>query len=422
VSDLLMSFIGDDFTGSTDAMESLARAGVRTVLFTAPPTPAQLARFDGLRAFGVASTTRSMPPDEMDRTLRPILASLKQAGASIVHYKVCSTFDSSPTIGSIGRVIEVGLDVFDIKFVPILAAAPALGRYCVFGNLFARSGPGSEPFRLDRHPSMSHHPVTPMDEADLRAHLAKQTRLPIALMDLLDLESQHPDQRFARLAGSEQCAILIDLLYERQLATAGKLIATHANRQQPLFVVGSSGMESALCAHWLATEQIRGSHWFEPVGPAGPIVAVCGSCSPVTAAQVRQSIARGFVEIADLANAAASAVDAIGQGRSVVIHSQRVARENVKSVGPALGGILREVLSATPVRRVLIAGGDTSGQIARVLGIESMEMIAELTRGSPLCLVTAPGSPADGLQMTFKGGQIGREDFFRQVEQGIPDA
>src|SRR5688572_28450760 len=101
MSDLLLSFYGDDFTGSTDAMESLALAGVRTVLFTKPPGREQLAQYDGLRAFGVAGMTRSMPPDEMERTLRPAFAAMRECGAPIVHYKVCSTFDSSPTIGSI---------------------------------------------------------------------------------------------------------------------------------------------------------------------------------------------------------------------------------------------------------------------------------------------------------------------------------
>ena len=93
MSDLLLSFYGDDFTGSTDAMESLARGGVRTVLFTTPPTPAQLARYDGLRAFGVAGMTRSMSPEAMEQTLRPAFEVIRQCKPPIVHYKVCSTFD-----------------------------------------------------------------------------------------------------------------------------------------------------------------------------------------------------------------------------------------------------------------------------------------------------------------------------------------
>ena len=38
-NELLLTFYGDDFTGSTDAMESRARAGVRTILFLEPPAP-----------------------------------------------------------------------------------------------------------------------------------------------------------------------------------------------------------------------------------------------------------------------------------------------------------------------------------------------------------------------------------------------
>src|SRR5581483_6069178 len=103
----------------------------------------------------------------------------------IIHYKTCSTFDSSPQVGSIGRVIDVGMQLLGSTCVPLLVAAPAIGRYCVFGNLFARCGADSDPIRLDRHPSMSRHPITPMDEADLRLHLAKQTKKNIGLLDIL---------------------------------------------------------------------------------------------------------------------------------------------------------------------------------------------------------------------------------------------
>jgi uncharacterized protein YgbK (DUF1537 family) len=76
------------------------------------------------------------------------------------------------------------------------------------------------------------------------------------------------------------------------------------------------------------------------------------------------------------------------------------------------------VLAATKTRRLLVAGGDTSGEVARALGIESLEMIGELTRGAPLCRATAPNSPADGIEVTFKGGQIGPVDFFGRVRDG----
>jgi uncharacterized protein YgbK (DUF1537 family) len=208
MSALKLSFYGDDFTGSTDALESLALAGLRTMLFTSVPTPVQLAEHRDLDAFGVAGMTRAMGPQEMERELRPALVALRELGAPNVHYKVCSTFDSSPTVGSIGRVIDIAWEIFEPRFVPMLVGAPALGRYCIFGNLFARCGTESEPYRLDRHPSMSRHPVTPMNEADLRVHLCKQTSKSIGLFDIVQLTSGDADERFEGLhtVGPQDCA------------------------------------------------------------------------------------------------------------------------------------------------------------------------------------------------------------------------
>ena len=80
--------------------------------------------------------------------------------------------------------------------------------------------------------------------------------------------------------------------------------------------------------------------------------------------------------------------------------------------------MLREILDATRTPRVIVAGGDTSGAVARELSIESLEMVGQLTRGSPLCRATAPGSSADGIEFTFKGGQIGPVNFFEMVRTG----
>jgi uncharacterized protein YgbK (DUF1537 family) len=454
---LLLSFYGDDFTGSTDALESLARRGLHTVLFTDPPTPQQLARHPRLQAFGVAGLTRSLPPDAMERVLRPAFKSLRESGAPIVHYKVCSTFDSSPHVGSIGRVIDVGMDIFHSKIVPLLVAAPSLGRHCVFGNLFARYGGEGETVRLDRHPSMSRHPTTPMDEADLRLHLAKQTSKPISLLNILQVagSAEAAEREFDRLASSGPQVMLIDGLHESDLLNAGHLIARQAEREEPLLVVGSSGVESALTAHWQRSHRIGDFAGFAPVGPAGPIVVVSGSCSPVTAGQIEWALSNGFEEVAldtpalvdasqseQLITAATSkATDAVRCGRSVIIHAGRgpgderigqtlaalrrlgesdssVRGRTSEVIGGAQGAILRRVLETVTIRRVLIAGGDTSSQIARALGIDSVEMIGELTRGSPLCRASAPGSPADGIEITFKGGQIGRREFFGTVLSG----
>jgi uncharacterized protein YgbK (DUF1537 family) len=103
---ILLSYFGDDFTGSTDVLEALTASGVETVLFTEPPSEEDLARFPRVRAFGVAGNSRTMSPEQMDAVLPGVFESLHARGPAIVHYKVCSTFDSSPAIGNIGRAIK----------------------------------------------------------------------------------------------------------------------------------------------------------------------------------------------------------------------------------------------------------------------------------------------------------------------------
>jgi uncharacterized protein YgbK (DUF1537 family) len=185
-NELLIGYYGDDFTGSTDAMEALTLNGVKTVLFLRPPSPEMLAKFPDLRGIGVAGVSRSLSPEEMVHELAPVFEALKQSGAPVIHYKTCSTFDSSLEVGSIGKAIDIARGIFDgQRYVPLLVGAPSLKRYTVFGNHFATVGGAA--YRLDRHPVMSKHPITPMHEADLAVHLSKQTDEKIGLINILEL-------------------------------------------------------------------------------------------------------------------------------------------------------------------------------------------------------------------------------------------
>jgi 3-oxoisoapionate kinase len=448
-SRLLIGFVGDDFTGSTDALESLTLAGMKTVLFTRPPTRESLASQPGARAFGVATTARSMSPDDMEQTLRPTFEAIARLRPRIVHYKVCSTFDSSPRVGSIGRAIDVGADVFKSTDVPVVAGAPSLGRYCAFGNLFARFGQGGEIFRLDRHPSMSRHPVTPMDESDIARHLARQTNKPIGLVDVTHVTRSPADARRAYQAVLANGArvVLIDLTDDSQLAAVGSLVAGESSDTR--FVAGSSGVGSALTAYWRANGTIPSELPAIPKSGAAassPVVVLSGSCSPVTSRQIEWALSDGFDDVAvdtpalvgdasaerAIADAVTKAVDAVSRGRHAVVHAalgpddprvtttRAVCADADARIGVRLGRALRSILDRTGVRRVVIAGGDTSGAVARELGIESLTMVASLVRGAPLCRASAPGSPADGIEMSFKGGQVGPPEFFGSVVRGAP--
>lgn len=457
----LLAYYGDDFTGSTDALEFLSRAGVKTVLFIKPPTKEQLARYEGVQAIGVAGMTRAMSPSEMDQELFPVFAALKALGAPHVHYKVCSTFDSSPNIGSIGRAADIGGQVFNAPFIPLLVAAPALGRYCLFGNLFARMGAGSsgEIYRIDRHPSMSRHPVTPMMEGDLRLHLAKQTAQSIGLVDVLTyrLTGEQAHKKLKEFINNACRIILFDALDEDQLLPIGQLLDKYAHKNKPLFSIGSSGIEMALGKYWRKQGlTISENHW-QLVGKANKMLVVSGSCSPITAKQIDYACTKGFeaIAIAALTILAPAVIDIeiaikpyidrivafMQSGKPVIIHTslgaddarigetyQALAQQGVAEheiriktaqlYGDALGLIILGVCKQISLQRLVIAGGDTSGFVARVIGIEAVEMIAPVSPGAPLCRAYAPGSAVHGVEVNFKGGQVGKEDYFITVLEG----
>ncbi len=440
-SALRLAYYGDDFTGSTDVMEALSRAGLRTVLFLKPPTPEQLARFPGLRAFGIAGGSRTMSPEEMDRELPPAFEALKASGAPVVHYKTCSTFDSTPKIGSIGKAIEIGRRVFGERSTPLVVGAPVLGRYVVFGNLFARSGLDTEPFRLDRHPTMSRHPVTPMQEADLRLILAEQTTLPVELVDVLKLENA--SGQWSVVSGqSRPPIVLFDTLREAHLPVIGRAIERLADEGQ-LFVVGSSGIEYALAAHWQESGRSRRSaRTADSPKPVKQLIAVSGSCSPVTDRQIARAVQEGFVEVGAgsellvpggrFGQSLGNACRHLEQRSSVILHSSRgpeddrfiadLSSQQQATLCGALGHMLERLLEATGLKRAVVCGGDTSMHVARALGIEALEYLGPMAPGSPLCKVHALGRIADGCEIVFKGGQVGRDNFFLDVLNGGPQS
>ena len=138
-------------------------------------------------AFGVAGIARSLSPLEMEAELIPIFKQMSRIPSDFFHYKVCSTLDSSPEIGNIGRAVELAERFFPSTNIPFIAGAPFLNRFVVFGNLFARIEDAT--YRLDRHPVMAHHPVTPMSESDIGRHLAQQSKRTFRNFDLACFES-----------------------------------------------------------------------------------------------------------------------------------------------------------------------------------------------------------------------------------------
>lgn len=460
--DIFLSFYGDDFTGSTDVIEALTLNGIPAALFMEAPNPSEVTGFKlknpltpgpdtSIKAFGVAGITRTLSPEQMDKHLDPVLEKISMIPADFFHYKICSTFDSSPEVGSIGYATDIADKYFNSDFIPLVVAAPALNRFCVFGNLFARVD--GITYRLDRHPTMSRHPVTPMHESDLRLHLAKQTTRKAKLFDLFALEKEESvqDKQLNEILNKNGEYVLFDTYNKKHLWACGRIIVAHRKRNTTQLLVGSSGMENAIAAYLQSEGTITKPVSIKYPGKHEPIIVMAGSCSPTTDQQVKYVTANGFhgIKMDTLKIVSADrrteeenrvikeALEHIAKKQSIAIFSAsgpddpviRQTRELIAErssfseragslIGESQGKIMKELLTRSGVRRVSVAGGDTSGFITSSLGIHALEISVPIAPGSPLCIAHSRNQELDGLEIALKGGQNGNVKYFEYIVNG----
>jgi uncharacterized protein YgbK (DUF1537 family) len=428
-----LAWYGDDFTGATDTLATAAQAGLRSLLFLGVPSEQRLRQAGPLDAIGIAGAARAMDPQAMAAELEPVGRFFAQLGAPVVHYKCCSTFDSAPHVGSIGEAVRVLNRHIRSAWVPIVGGQPNIGRYCCFSQLFAAGGAGGEVHRIDRHPTMRQHPVTPMGEADLRLHLQAQGLARVAALHYPG-HTRSPEQQDAALQSllaTGPDAVLLDVSGPHDLAAVGRLIWRDAQRA-PLLAVGPSGVVQALAAHWNAPAEALAP----PPAAQGPVFAFAGSLSPQTAGQV--AAARSYQKVpvdvrrllggAEHADACCSAALAeLAEGRHVLLHTEAAQRHSdldAHAVALATGDLVARVVreraaSGQPLRRIGIAGGDTSSLAVQQLGVWGLGCQGVLSPGVTLSRARSDDAALDGLELMLKGGQMGPADVFERLVWGV---
>ncbi|MFQ3790002.1 four-carbon acid sugar kinase family protein [Halomonas sp. A29] len=390
-------FVADDFTGASDTLATLSRAGLRARLYLAPPTLAEVRDLD---AFGIATAARSMERDALTATMRHIVEALKPHAPEVIHLKVCSTFDSSVEVGNIATAMHVLTEGLAPATTVILGGQPSLGRYCLFGNLFAKGGDGNL-HRIDRHPVMRDHPVTPMREADLRRHFEALGLPNLALFDLLAL-------RCGETLPSNP--MLCDVLDESdQRLLKGRLACSPF----PQLWVGPSSVAET-CFPEASAPQL-------PDTLPGPLLVFVGSRSPMTAAQA--AAATGFAKVVIPAGSLAHQPDeSYRQLRELLASGKHVLAvlddDLSHGLSPAAmaqrsADLLAHLMAEHAAGTVLVAGGDTSSLAIHALAPRSIDYTGQLSPGVAICCAHF----ADGkrLPIILKGGQMGEIDLFDKV-------
>ncbi|SMF11065.1 Uncharacterized conserved protein YgbK, DUF1537 family [Xaviernesmea oryzae] len=402
---------GDDFTGATDTLATLSMREVRSFLFLAPPSERHLSEAGELDAIGIAGSARAMAPAEMEKTLAPAGRFFEKCGVRVLHYKCCSTFDSALNIGNIAMAMKVLRGFVRQKQALILGGQPSLGRYCAFGNLFAAAGSGGTVHRLDRHPTMSRHPSTPMTEADLRRYLQALGAGEVGLVAWPMLDG-------GGIPTASEPNILFDALTEDHIAAIGRELNRRA-REGSFLVVGASSVAEA-------------AFHDRPIGPAsfaarnhGPVLAVAGSLSPLTRMQVEA--ATSFIRIqADAARfvgedtyrekLATRICLALREERNVLLSTAPDDPASISGADVRLaettGRFVDRLLREVPARRLITAGGDTSSHLVQNLGLWGLAYGGQISPGVAISAGRSDNPDRDGMTLMLKGGQMGSVDLF----------
>ncbi|MFL5288411.1 MAG: 3-oxo-tetronate kinase [Rhodopila sp.] len=413
---MLLGAIADDFTGATDLCSMLVRGGMRAVQVIGVPSPDQAP--PDADAIVVALKSRTAPVRQAVDESLAALRWLQAAGARQYFFKYCSTFDSTDQ-GNIGPVADALINALGCGFALACPAFPTNARTVYQGHLFVGTS-------LLNESGMENHPLTPMKDANLVRVLSRQTDGAVGLVNFATVDQGAGAIRDAmtRLKEQGRRYAIVDAITDTHLMAIGQAAESHA------LITGGSGVAMGLPANFRRTGLLS-----EQTDSAalplldGPCAVVAGSCSRATLAQL--GYARSHVPVFDLdplgtPDAAALndaalrwASDKIGDKPIVIAASalpNRVALLQSRLGRDQAGALVEDAIARIAgglvergVRRMVVAGGETSGAVVGQLGVRSLRIGGEIDPGVPWTY--ASGSGPD-LLLALKSGNFGATDFF----------
>ncbi len=409
---MLLGCIADDFTGATDLASTLVRQGMSTVVLLGVPCgPAPDAD-----AVIVALKSRSIPAADAIRQSLDALEFLKRGGARQHYFKYCSTFDSTDA-GNIGPVAEALLAALGERFTIACPAFPTNKRTIYQGNLFVGD-------QLLSESSMRHHPLNPMTDSSLVRVLQRQAKGKVGLIPFTVVAQGAGaiNSETKKLADAGITHAIVDAITDENLVAISTACADMK------LLTGGSGLALGLPGNFRRKQLLKTAKAGELPRIKGHALVLSGSCSAATQCQVEDmqqhcdSFALDALALARDRDVVRKAVEwaqtRLGD-KPVLIYST-AAPEQIAAVQAELGreragtmveqalGEIAKKLVAHGVRRLVVAGGETSGAVVIALGINGLRVGAEIDPGVPW---TASLSDKP-IALALKSGNFGSDDFF----------
>jgi uncharacterized protein YgbK (DUF1537 family) len=415
---LALGCIADDYTGASDLANTLTRCGLRTVqTIGVPSDDLALPEVD---AVVVSLKSRSIEASQAVAKSRAAEKWMRGRGASHVLFKICSTFDSTDA-GNIGPVMDALRADSGDAIVLVTPAFPETGRTVYQGNLFVGSVP------LNESP-LKDHPLNPMHDSNLVRVLARQSKTEVGLV-ALSVIARGPDavrMHLAGLAAKGFGAAIADAVFERDLETIGMAALDHR------LSVGASGIGLGLARALVASGRVKPNavNAVSDNAVGGPAVCLAGSCSQATLQQIAQAeqtmpvlhldpeqVVAGKTESE---RALAWSKERLGKGPVLIASSSTPdqvaalqARHGRDAAGHAIEQAMADIaegLVQSGVRRLVVAGGETSGAVVDRLGIPGFLVGPEIAAGVPV--LRAVGARDGEMLLALKSGNFGGPEFF----------
>jgi uncharacterized protein YgbK (DUF1537 family) len=412
----ILGVIADDFTGATDIAGMLVKGGMRTLQTIGVPAKGVIP--DDVDAVVVALKTRSIAAKDAIAQSLSALKALQDAGCVRFFFKYCSTFDSTDQ-GNIGPVGDALLDALKASQAIYCPAFPENGRTIFFGHLFV-----GNLLLSDTH--MRHHPLTPMTDSSLVRVLARQTKHTVGLVPLKQVQAGSASLRAAldKLANDGARHVIVDAVADNDLGIIGEAVG-----DDPL-VTGGSGVALGLPAAYRRRGLLAHKSGADALPKvAGAAAVLAGSCSDATLGQITNfkgahlaldtdAICRGE-PVGE--KAVAWAKQKLDNGPILLSASDKP--EAVKALQAKYGveksslaieqtmAALARGLVDAGVRRLVVAGGETSGAVVKALDVTALRIGPEIDPGVPWT-ASVGNRP---LLLALKSGNFGAPDFFTKA-------
>lgn len=412
---LIFGCVADDFTGAGDAASFLSAGGLDTVMLNGIPSgetglPAHT------EAVVIALKTRTEETGKAVAESVRAVRWLKSQGAAQIYLKYCSTFDSTPT-GNIGPVCDAVLEDFEIPYTILCPSLPVNGRTVKDGVLYVDGVPLAQTH-------MRRHPLTPMWDSFLPALMQGQSKYPCFVLDAATMrlgDNAVADRIKNDCASHPHFYLVPDFSTEDDAARILSLFGS-----LPL-LTGGSGLMTEIGKR-LCTKQAAANRKAAVTG--GKAIILAGSCSSATQNQVRDYLERGGSGVmitpaqllsggqsadtvwADIGKADAEEFLIYTSGNSGTEQASSGREQDAAILEATMADLAKRAVD-NGFRRIVVAGGETSGAVTKALAWSAFRIGESIAPGVP---VMHPLSAPD-IRLVLKSGNFGQTDFFARALQ-----